>query len=519
MTLYHWDLPQALEDEGGWRNRDTVERFAEYARACFDAYGDRVRWWLTINEPWIIGLLGYLHGLHAPGSRSDVRGEVTGVPPPAARARPRRRRSCARAAATGEIGIALSLSPHYPASDDAGRRRGRARLATATSTAGSSTRCCKGSYPEDMRAPLRGAARRRSTSSATATSRRSRTPSDFLGVNYYSRRVMPRRRRATSRGRGEVVVRRRADGRRPLTGGARTEIGRRSCRALTDLLVRVRDDYGAPPIMITENGADLPRARCTTGAASRSSATTSRRCTTRSSRACRCVGYCHWSLMDNFEWALGYAPRFGLVHVDYETLERTIKDSGRAYARDRAEQRPVSVDFAARRSSSCCARRGCSSALRFACRFGDGSARRRRRRARCAYRERRRRLRQRARVGPARAGEPAGVRSSVRSRSSTRSTASTTTSSARACDWLVVRLDARGRRCAVRARRRSTDGPHAPWWEPTGEAYLNPTAGIAGLLHKHGFEHDVARARDGVLLWRALAAAGSTSGRTTRSPC
>ena len=73
MTLYHWELPQALEDEGGWLARDTTERFAEFAAACFEAYGDRVRSWLTINEPWIIGLLGYLHGLHAPGYKDDVR--------------------------------------------------------------------------------------------------------------------------------------------------------------------------------------------------------------------------------------------------------------------------------------------------------------------------------------------------------------------------------------------------------------------------------------------------------------
>ena len=70
MTLYHWDLPQALEDDGGWRNRDTVDRFVEFAATCFEAYGDRVRRWLTINEPWIVGLLGYLHGLHAPGYRA-----------------------------------------------------------------------------------------------------------------------------------------------------------------------------------------------------------------------------------------------------------------------------------------------------------------------------------------------------------------------------------------------------------------------------------------------------------------
>jgi beta-glucosidase len=111
VTLYHWDLPQALQDEGGWLSRDTVERFAEYAGTCFDAYGDRVKWWCTINEPWIIGLLGYLHGLHAPGIKGDVRGEATAFH----HVLLAHGRAAQAAPGDARVGVAFSLAPHYPA--------------------------------------------------------------------------------------------------------------------------------------------------------------------------------------------------------------------------------------------------------------------------------------------------------------------------------------------------------------------------------------------------------------------
>src|SRR5204863_10023411 len=136
-------------DEGGWRNRDTVERFAEYAARCFDAYGDRVDWWLTINEPWIVGLLGYLHGLHAPGYGNDVLGEVTvfhHLLLAHGRAVEELRASrCGNA----KIGLAPNLSPHYPASDDP------ADVEAARASDGYVNRwfldaVYKGSYPADM---------------------------------------------------------------------------------------------------------------------------------------------------------------------------------------------------------------------------------------------------------------------------------------------------------------------------------------------------------------------------------
>jgi beta-glucosidase len=330
VTLYHWDLPQVLEDEGGWRSRDTVERFAEYAAVCFDAYGDRVRWWLTINEPWIVGLLGYLHGLHAPGYKGDVLGEVT-VFHHLLLAHGRAVQEYRRRGHDGRIGFAPNLSPHYPASDDP------ADLDVADASDGYVNRwfldpVFLGSYPDDMRrryedvlGPLEFI---RDGDLETIAQ-----PIDVLGVNYYAPRVMqavpgdvpwPWR----------VVV---PEGVRTTAGFtegvARTEAGTPIVPAgLTDLLVRLREDYGDVPILITENGAVFPepvhderRVRFIHDhlAALHDAL----------EQGVPVVGYCHWSLMDNFEWALGYAQRFGLVHVDYRTLERTVKDSGRYYAR------------------------------------------------------------------------------------------------------------------------------------------------------------------------------------------
>jgi beta-glucosidase len=330
VTLYHWDLPQALEDEGGWLSRSTTEAFAEYAAACFEAYGDRVKWWLTINEPWIIGLLGYLHGLHAPGYKDDVRGEVTAFHN-LLLAHGRAVHAFRRSGKPGRIGLAPNLAPHYPASDDP------ADVEVTRASDGYVNRwfldaAFRGSYPEDMRrryedviGPLDFVHDGDLETIAA--------PTDYLGVNYYAPRVMQ-----AAAGDGpwpwRVIV---PEGVR-TTGGftdgvARTEAGTPIVpAALTDLLVRLRDDYGNPLVLITENGAvfaepfhdeqriDFVRDHLTAVHAA-------------IEQGANVIGYCHWSFLDNFEWALGYGQRFGLVHVDYETQARTIKDSGRYYAR------------------------------------------------------------------------------------------------------------------------------------------------------------------------------------------
>ena len=330
VTLYHWDLPQALEDRGGWRSRDTVEQFAEYAAACFDAYGDRVRWWLTINEPWIIGLLGYLHGLHAPGYRDDVLGEVT-VFHHLLLAHGRGVQELRASGAEGRVGLAPNLMPHYAASASA------EDVDAVDGSDGYVNRwfldaVFRGEYPDDQRqryeqhvGPLDFV--------HDGDLRTIAEPVDYLGVNYYS----PRWMQAVPGDKPwpwRVVVPSGAETTAGFTGGVpQTEAGTPIyARGLTDLLVRIRDDYGDVPIMITENGAVFAEPVHDDGrvafihdhvAAVRDAL----------ARGVNVVGYCHWSLLDNFEWALGYAQRFGLVHVDYGTLERTVKDSARYYAR------------------------------------------------------------------------------------------------------------------------------------------------------------------------------------------
>ena len=323
VTLYHWDLPAALD----WRERDTAERFAEYARVCFDAFGDRVRFWLTINEPWIVGLLGFLHGLHAPGIKDDVRGEVTAF----------HHLLLAHGLAVqayegaGRIGLAPNLMPHYPASDDP------ADLEVTHASDGYVNRwfldaVYTASYPADMWERYEQAIGEldfvRDGDLETIAQ-----PTDYLGVNYYAPRVM-QAAPGDDPWPWRVIVPANVRTTAGFTDGvARTEAGTPIVpHALTDLLVRIRDDYGAPPVMITENGGVFPEpvhderrvAFIHDHVAALHDAIDA---------GVPVLGYCHWSLMDNFEWKLGYAQRFGLVHVDYDTLARSVKDSGRYYER------------------------------------------------------------------------------------------------------------------------------------------------------------------------------------------
>jgi beta-glucosidase len=320
VTLYHWDLPASLD----WRERDTAQRFAEYAQLCFDAYGDRVKWWLTINEPWIVGLLGFLHGLHAPGITGDVRAEVTvfhhlllahGLATQAYRG-------------DGEIGIALNLNPHYPASDDP------ADLEVTQASDEYVNRWFLDplygrGYPDGMRARYEEIVGEldfiRDGDLDTIAA-----PTGYLGINYYAPRVMQAVPGDTPWP-WRVIVPAEWPTTAGFTGGVvSTEAGTPIFpRGLTDLLVRAHRDYGAR-VMVTENGGVFPEAlhderriefiREHVAAVQDAVA-----------QGVDVLGYCHWSLMDNFEWKLGYAQRFGLVHVDYATQQRTIKDSGRFY--------------------------------------------------------------------------------------------------------------------------------------------------------------------------------------------
>ena len=324
FTLYHWDLPQALDDEGGWLARSTAEAFAEYARICFDALGDRVAIWYTINEPWVVATLGYRLGLHAPGHR-DLREAFVashhqlvahGLAVGAFRA----------SGARGRIGAAPNLLPTYPATDSGDD------AAAAIGSDGYTNRwfldpLFRAGYPDDTRElveRLTGPMDYELPGDPALIAQ----PIDLLGINYYSRRVV----RA---GEGDTfpwtVVP--ASSAVPTTD-AGWEIVPDS---LVDVLTRVKRDYGAIPLHVTENGAvylDRP------GPDGRIADTGRRRFLrdhlVAAHRAIEAgvplEGYDHWSLLDNFEWADGFRPRYGLIDVDYPTGRRLIKESGRDYA-------------------------------------------------------------------------------------------------------------------------------------------------------------------------------------------
>jgi beta-glucosidase len=337
VTLYHWDLPQALQDEGGWLARDTAQRLAEHAAVCFDAFGDRVRTWLTICEPWIVGLLGYLLGLHAPGVRDDLRGEVTAFHH-LLLAHGEIVRAFRASGRDGRIGLDPNLMPHYPARGHVPADAEMAHASDGYVNRWFLDAIFRGAYPDDQRRryeALLGPLDFVRDGDLEAIAQ----PIDLLGVNYYAPRWIEAAP-GDAPWPWRVVV---PEGLR-TTGGfsegvPRTEAGTPIFpRGLTDLLVRLRDDYGDVPILVAENGGvfdDAPGAdgRVRDDRRVRFLHDHVAALQDAVDRGVPVLGYCHWSLLDNFEWALGYRQRFGLVHVDYATQRRTVKDSGRYYAR------------------------------------------------------------------------------------------------------------------------------------------------------------------------------------------
>ncbi len=330
-TLYHWDLPLALEDAGGWLSRDTPERLADYARRCFDRLGDRVHTWFTVNEPWVAATLGYRLGLHAPGHR-DLREAVVashhlllghGAAVEAFRASGRE----------GRIGIVLSLAPTEPASEDETDREA-ARGSDGYTNRWFLDPVFHGRYPDDTRAVFEGLvgplAEIRDGDEA-----RIGTPSDLLGVNYYTRRVI----RAGT-----------ADGGLPWTvepaspSVQHTDTGWEITPwKLTELLEGLERWTGDRPILVTENGCVFLDQPDPTGRVADTGRVDYLRAHLAAVHAAigagaNVAGYFHWSLLDNFEWAEGFRSRFGLIHVDYPSGRRLLKDSAKAYARIIAAQ-------------------------------------------------------------------------------------------------------------------------------------------------------------------------------------
>ncbi|MFC4553785.1 GH1 family beta-glucosidase [Georgenia faecalis] len=327
LTLNHWDMPQALMADGGWAGRASVDAFAEYTGAVAGRLADRVPWWITQNEPWIIALLGYQLGLHAPGV-SDLGASLAaghhvllghGAAADVLHAYPGAR-----------VGAALSLFPCDPATPSP------ADVAAAEGSDGYVNRwfldpLLAGGYPADMREHWERALGRPLDVIRDGDEDAIGGRSDFLGVNYYTRRVMA----AAEPGPGRPFPWQVVD---PGGTAPRTDAGWEvNPAAMHDLLVRLARDYPGVPLLVTENGGVFADAPTHDGRVHDRRRTAFLRGHVAAlaeaiAAGADVRGYVHWSLMDNLEWALGYRPRFGLVHVDYPTGVRTVKDSGRVYA-------------------------------------------------------------------------------------------------------------------------------------------------------------------------------------------
>jgi beta-glucosidase len=323
-TLYHWDLPLALQQEGGWVNRDTAYAFADYAEIVAKRLGDRVAAWITLNEPWCSAYLSYGIGVHAPGIR-DKQAAINaghhlllshGLAVPRLRV---------HKAPTAQVGITLNFTPVYPADDRPETMRDATR-ASAFFNRWFLDPIVRGSYPDNLFADL-GVAPPPIQEGDLATVA---VPIDFLGVNNYSRSVVRGKATPPAADQCEQVA--------PVPGACYTEMAWEIYpQGLADLLVRLHRDYALPTLYVTENGAafadhweggdhlsdprrvEYLREHIQSLAQALAQGVPLR-------------GYFVWSLLDNYEWAEGYSKRFGIVYVDYPTQRRIIKDSGRWYA-------------------------------------------------------------------------------------------------------------------------------------------------------------------------------------------
>ena len=322
VTLYHWDLPQALQDEiGGWGSRETSYAFANYADIVSRHLGDRVQNWITLNEPYVSTFMGHEMGRMAPGLKDPrlawqvshhlLLGHGLAVPILRANSGPQAR-----------VGITLNLTPMYAATDSAEDQLA-AQLRDGKVNRWFLDPVFKGSYPSDLLTRLGDMAPKTEAGDAGIIA----APLDFLGVNNYYRAII-------SQGPGGIP-----DGIQQIRpeGAEFTEMGWEVYpRGLYDLLTRLHQDYSIPQYFITENGAafndtvsedghvhDPRRVQYLHDYLLQAQAAIA--------GGVPLAGYFAWSLMDNFEWAFGYSKRFGIVYIDYPTQRRIIKDSGYWY--------------------------------------------------------------------------------------------------------------------------------------------------------------------------------------------
>lgn len=309
VTLNHWDLPNALQLQGGWVNRDTVHRFVEYAREMSRCLGDRVKSITTHNEPWVIATLGYDQGIFAPGIKNRAAAAQSahhlllshGLTLQALRAD----------GVKSELGIVLNLSPMHAASDDPDDLE-KTKLEDGRLTRWYMDPLFGRGYPDDVLNDLKHDAPKVVAGDMQAIAEKM----DFLGVNYYSRSVI------SSKGVWDVQS----------SGREITDMGWEIYpEGLTEVLVRLNDDYDVPPMYVTENGGafkDTLVDGCIHDTHRKDYIARHIAAVNDAMRqGVQMAGYMVWSLLDNFEWAFGYEKRFGIVHVDYDTQHRTLKDS------------------------------------------------------------------------------------------------------------------------------------------------------------------------------------------------
>ncbi len=333
-TLYHWDLPQALEDKGGWASRDTAFRFAEYAETIVTHLGDRVANWSTLNEPWCAAMLGYAGGIHAPGRRE----------PPAAVAASHQlllghglaMDVLRRHVPAASSGVTLNLYPASAADPSSTVDAEAARRVDGLQNRLFLDPVLRGGYPADLLADLaplgiETLVRRGDLDTIAA-------PIDWLGINYYRGYQVAGSPRPGSEPAGPDWLGVPDVHFVPDETAPRTDSGWEvQPSRLTECLLRVHREYRPIPLYITENGASYPD-----DVIGGDIADTDRIAFLDShlraayeaiGAGVELRGYFYWSLLDNFEWAEGYAKRFGLVHVDYATQRRTPKQSALWYAR------------------------------------------------------------------------------------------------------------------------------------------------------------------------------------------
>lgn len=321
LTLYHWDLPAALDDCGGWLNRDIAGWFADYGEVLYRRLDGRVKKWVTLNEPWVITDGGYLHGALAPGHRNMFEAPIASHNLMRAHGAAVQRY---REVGAHEIGLVVNIEPKYPASDSAEDVAATQR-ADAYMNRQYLDPALKGEYPPELAEIFGEAWPKIAPGDLTDIAQ----PVDFIGINYYTRNVV-RNDSEQWPLRASMVMQ---------DGATYTETGWEVyAPALKDLLLWFKDRYGDIPLYITENGsafADPPTApadglqdplrvdylgKHLAALAEAIEAGVDVR------------GYMAWSLLDNLEWSLGYTKRFGIVHVDFDTQKRTIKDSGKLYS-------------------------------------------------------------------------------------------------------------------------------------------------------------------------------------------